>query len=576
MEELNLPESGIGAYLFERNPTPMIIFNRDTLDVIKVNKAAIEQYGYSRKEFTNLNIKQIRPREEIPKLIQGLDETAPQDQNDTYRHLTKEGKQIYVQVRAKQLDWDDQNLQLAVLHDITEEIEVKIRSQQAESLAQLGWWTYEVKNNRVLWSEKLYEIFDVDKNSFEATLESFFELVHPDDRDKLDTILKQVQQNAQTFDYTLRALDSNGQVTHLKCSAQGIFDGENSLLRVNGIAQDVTEQVRTQRELEKRSQAIASSMDGISLLNADGEFIYMNQAHADIYGYDSPDELLGKTWRVLYRDTDSTYFEENVLPQIEQEGWWRGEAEGKRRDGTIFPQEVSLSSTADDGLICVVRDITMRKKHEQETRQALKEKETLLEEIHHRVKNNLAVVTSILELQKFEPVESVEKLIEDTQSRIQSIATIHEKLYQSETLSDVDVSEYIEEFSEVVAASFNSAQKNINITKDLQKYNLDTRRAVPLGLIINELLSNAFKHGFAGIAKGEIRITLEINEKEVVLTVADNGHPLPNNFSVEDSQSMGMSLIKTLTRQLEGTYNIKQNEWTIFEIRFPAVISEDL
>ncbi len=145
MEEINLPESGIGTFLFEHNPTPMIIFNRDSLDIKKVNKAAIERYGYSRKEFTNLNIKQIRPEEDIPKLIQGLDETASQDQNDTYRHLTKEGELIYVQVQAKQLNLKSQHLQLAVLHDITEEVEAKIRSQQAESLARLGWWTYEVK-----------------------------------------------------------------------------------------------------------------------------------------------------------------------------------------------------------------------------------------------------------------------------------------------------------------------------------------------------------------------------------------------------------------------------------------------
>ncbi|HKK89090.1 MAG TPA: PAS domain S-box protein [Saprospiraceae bacterium] len=333
--------------------------------------------------------------------------------------------------------------------------------------------------------------------------------------------------------------------------------------------QDITEQARTRQELEKSSQAIASSMDGISRLNPDGKFVYLNRAFASLYGYSSPDELLDETWKILYRESDSEYFEENVLPQIIREGRWRGETVGKRKNGSIFYQEVSLSSTADGGMICVVRDITERKEYQQKTEQALKEKKTLLKEVHHRVKNNLSIISSLLELKKFEPVESVEALIEDTQSRINSISLIHEKLYQSKTLSDVDVREYIEEFSEVILTSFNSDQKNIVVNKDLQSFNLNTRRAVPLGLIVNELLSNAFKHGFSGVNKGKIQITLEVNEKIVVLKVANNGHSLPENFSIEDHQSLGMTLVKSLSNQLEGTCSVSQTGWTTFEIKFP-------
>jgi len=333
--------------------------------------------------------------------------------------------------------------------------------------------------------------------------------------------------------------------------------------------QDLTERINTLQELENRSQAISSSMDGISMLNSDGKFEYMNNAFANIYGYNSPDELLDETWKVLYRESDSAYFEENVLPQIMCEGRWRGETVGKRKNGSIFYQEVSLSSTADNGMICVVRDITERKEYQQKTEQALQEKKTLLKEVHHRMKNNLSIVSSLLELKKYEPVESVKELIEETQSRINSISLIHEKLYRSETLSEVNVRDYIEEFSAIVLTSFNSDQKNITVRKDLQPFNLKTRRAVPLGLIINELLSNAFKHGFAGLNSGHIDITLDVNENEVILKVSNNGNSLPEDFSIEDRQSMGMTLIKTLTRQLEGSYNVTQNGRTVFEIRFP-------
>lgn len=362
----------------------------------------------------------------------------------------------------------------------------------------------------------------------------------------------------------------DGSVFTAKVTPCKFMIGDKPIVHV--YIQDLTERINTQQDLEKRSQAISASMDGISMLNSNGKFEYLNNAFSSIYDYNSPDDLLGKTWKVLYRDSDARYFENNVLPQILREGRWRGETIGKRKNGSIFPQEVSLSSTADGRMICVVRDITERKEYQQKTEQALQEKKTLLKEVHHRVKNNLSIVSSLLELKKFEPVESVEELIEETQSRINSISLIHEKLYQSETLSEVNVRDYIEEFSAIVLTSFNSDQKNITVKKDLQPFNLKTRRAVPLGLIINELLSNAFKHGFAGLNKGHLLITLEVNENEVVLKVSNDGNSLPEDFSIEDRQSMGMSLIKTLARQLEGTCKVTQNGWTVFEIRFPAVI----
>lgn len=169
---------------------------------------------------------------------------------------------------------------------------------------------------------------------------------------------------------------------------------------------------------------------------------------------------------------------------------------GKRKDGSTFPQEISLSSTDDGGMVCVVRDIAERKQQEKKTEQSLKEKEVLLEEIHHRVKNNLSVISSLLELQRFEPVESVDALIEDTQSRIKSIAKIHEKLYQSETLSDVNIKDYIEDFSDIVSDTFNSDQKAIAIVKDLQPFAVEITNAVPLDLLLTNCLPMRLSMGF--------------------------------------------------------------------------------
>lgn len=216
-----------------------------------------------------------------------------------------------------------------------------------------------------------------------------------------------------------------------------------------------------------------------------------------------------------------------------------------------------------------VREITQRKEHELQTEQSLEQKRTLLEEIHHRIKNNLAIISSILELQKQEPRESMKEVLEDTQARIQSIATIHEKLYQTDTLSDIDMQEYIRDFSDVVVRTFNSGQKDITIKKELDQFSLDIKKAVPVGLIVNELMSNAFKHGFADLEDGELRISLVTSEGEAVLSVSDNGHSLPENFSLDNSSSLGITLINTLATQLEGEVEVTQNGWTTFAVTFP-------
>jgi len=210
------------------------------------------------------------------------------------------------------------------------------------------------------------------------------------------------------------------------------------------------------------------------------------------------------------------------------------------------------------------------KNRTEELSQALAERDTLMRETHHRVKNNLAVIASILELQKFQPVESVEELIEDTQARIQSIAKIHEKLYQTETLSDIEVREYIEEFSEVLVKTFNSSQKDIRLRRDVEQFRLDIEKAVPLGLIINELLSNAYKHGFSNVQEGDIRIALKKEKGTATISVADNGKGLPANFSITNGESLGTTLIQTLADQLEGKIEVSQNGWTEFRISFPV------
>jgi PAS domain S-box-containing protein len=216
-----------------------------------------------------------------------------------------------------------------------------------------------------------------------------------------------------------------------------------------------------------------------------------------------------------------------------------------------------------------IRDISEQERHEIKMQQSLKEKQTLLAEIHHRVKNNLAIISGLLHLQQMEADKQLHPVLEDMQSRIKSIAMIHEKLYQTDSFSEIDMKEYVQDFTQMVENTYSSKQQKIEMKENLESFTLDITRAVPLGLILNELLNNAFKHGFSDTHNGEIRIILKKGPKEILLSVEDNGHPLPDDFSLENSGSLGMTLIKTLSSQLDGTIDISQDEWTTFKITFP-------
>ncbi|MGF1671946.1 MAG: sensor histidine kinase, partial [Balneolaceae bacterium] len=215
-----------------------------------------------------------------------------------------------------------------------------------------------------------------------------------------------------------------------------------------------------------------------------------------------------------------------------------------------------------------VREISERKKHEEEIDQSLKEKQILLQEIHHRVKNNLAIISSLLELQKDGVDDDVQEIFKETQSRIQSIALVHEKLYQSDTLAEINLSDYMSELTEVIASAYGSESRKVTLEKELDNMFINITDAVPLGLIFNELVNNSYKHAFKGRNDGVLKIKLKKDDTHCVLSVADNGNGLPHGFRIEEQQTLGMTLLTALTSQLEADINITSNGWTEFEIKF--------
>jgi PAS domain S-box-containing protein len=226
-----------------------------------------------------------------------------------------------------------------------------------------------------------------------------------------------------------------------------------------------------------------------------------------------------------------------------------------------------------EGMYGIQMDITERKRIEAEIRASLQEKEVLLQEIHHRVKNNLQVIASMLNLQSTTLADDqAQSALQESQNRVAAMATIHEKLYQSQNLARIDFGDYIRDLTAQLLSGYKGSAHNTLLDIVADDIWLDVNTAVPCGLILNELVSNALKHAFPH-RQPDSRITVQFHHvagNRVCLCVTDNGVGIPAHVNFQQTNSLGLQLLHTLTKQIGGSLEIENREGTIFKVTFPA------
>jgi two-component sensor histidine kinase/CheY-like chemotaxis protein len=333
-------------------------------------------------------------------------------------------------------------------------------------------------------------------------------------------------------------------------------------------------EVRRQRRLAESQLlltqfAVDKASMGITWTDAEGTVVYMNDFIKSNAGLAPVGDGVRKLWHLFPMLTADVW--QKLWNEVRSRGVAVTEIAVELPPTDRWQLELTLNHVEYEGrelAILYVRDVTEQRRAQEQLLLSLKEKEIMLKEIHHRVKNNLQIVSSLLSLQA--PTLTDPRAIDlfrDSQNRIRSMSLVHENLYQSENLAKVDFKEYLRNVTADLMRMYNV--NGVSITVESESVHLEIDTAVPVGLIVNELISNAFKHAFKGRNGGHVRVVLRNKPDSFVeIVIADDGVGFPEGFMPAKADSMGMHLIEGLTRQIDGTLQFQRGDGSTIVLTF--------
>ncbi|HWR25702.1 MAG TPA: PAS domain S-box protein [Methanosarcina sp.] len=469
---------------------------------------------------------------------------------------------------------------------------------EAQRMAHIGHWKWDILTDEAYWSDELYRIFGRDPQELAPTHEEYLSYVHPDDLEYVtDACNKAMEGKPCNIDH--RIILANGEERTVHKQFEVILNEENIPVQIKGIIQDITRRKKIEQELElseEKYRSFIQNFTGIAFqLDENMNLELMKGNVEEITGYSEEELVSRKLWKKIIETEDLPLFLFEEQEMKNSQFAFNGELDYRirSRDGKIkwvheIYQKIPGKDGKPDQYQGVIYDITERKKAEESlaTMEIARKKE-----IHHRIKNNLQVVSSLLDLQA-EKLSSIEffkgsevlETFRESQNRIISISMIHEKLHEEGIDNALNFSPYLERLVKNLFETYRLGDTDVELDMNLEEnifFDMDT--AVPLGLIVNEIVSNSLKYAFLDTERGTIKIKLcredyersrEYVKKEVqdgtnfILMVSDNGTGIPETINLENPDTLGVQLVTILVEQLGGELELKREPGTEFIIRF--------
>lgn len=382
---------------------------------------------------------------------------------------------------------------------------------------------------------------------------------------RYDVAVRMKNDTRMTIDFMIAPLRSEaGDITHLVSSAIDVSDRQSG-----------AEALR--RSEERFRCVVEAAPDGLAMVDRDGRLALVNSGMERLFGY-SRDEMIGQHIEMLmperYRGKHVGLRSHYMQAPTTRDMAGRRELYARRRDGSEFPVEIGLNALTTVGgehVLATIADVTKRKADQAMLERAVTEKTALLNEVHHRVKNNLQVICSLLNLQARGAVPEARAALDDSQNRVKAMALIHQLLYERSDFSSVQLGTYLGRLASLLREVLGEARARIALKVDLGKADIlmDLQRSVPCGLLVNELVTNAIKHAFPEDRQGTITIRAEqVSESSARIVVEDDGIGVPPDIEIGRVRSLGFQLMPLLVDQLGGKLRLLRDHGTRFELYF--------
>lgn len=610
--------------LLVESSTDMIFIVDSGGNFLFTNKAFKKCLGFSAAEIKKINgFSLVHPKDlaKVKKQFALLME-GKYVENMEYRYKTKNGSYLYLSNNATPIFDSSGNVIAAFgatreihqkksieqdLQKLNEELESKIDQRTKELLILNDQLTREIirhkqsqeslqkseEKYRTLVENAIDGIYILSPNGFEYVNPAFektfgfkaeevydkkfnfLDFIHPEDKSMMLEREKARKRGKKSpVSYTFRVITKTQELKYVEVDTIPL-PGER--LRILGILRDVTEREETElalRESEEKFKNLAEKSPNMIFINQDGRLVYVNKICEEIMGYKikefySPDfEFLNLIAPESREKAKKSFIQHMKTKDINPLEYTIITKKGKRIEAIITTKIILYKGKS--AILGIVTDISKRKRTEEQLKKALHDNKILLREIHHRVKNNMQIISSLLRLQARNiKNKKLHEAFKSCQNRIRSMALIHEKFYKSEDLARIELDRYIHDVAIHLFQTYGIDQDTVRLNMEMEVVHIDINKAVSLGLIINELLSNSLRHAFPDNKKGEIQIKLrKIFDGKIELVISDNGVGIPEDIDFSNTPSLGMLLVNDLVRQIDGQIDLKREGGTSFRITF--------
>lgn len=571
--------------MFERHRGVMLLIDPATGTVVDANPAAAEFYGYSRENLCGRNVTDINclPQHEV---AEAYHRAHRENQNRfVFPHRLASGAVRTVEVYSSPVDVQGRTLLFSIVHDITEREAAQTALQQSRERLQLalesarmGSWDWSLGDNTLIWDEFMYQLFGVRPDTFSSQWEGFFAAVLAEDRPAVQAAVTASIEGHADFETEYRVKWPDGAVRDIAARGEVYRDQAGKPVRMMGVCWDITRRKQMEESLRQSEERFRLLFEGNrdAIFWADavtGILTHCNAAAETLTGR-SRTQLVGQPQTILHPPEEKERYLEVFRDYASLGQNRRIEGDVIREDGSRVQVEITSSLAATGGhtfLQGIFRDITDRKQAEAAMLATLEEKTALLKEVHHRVKNNLQIISSLLGLEaRQQKDQKVLDAFRNTQDRVRSMALLHEMLYRSKNLARIDLSGYVQRLCEQLFRAIGGDPSRVRLEcRCAAAAEVGMDQAVPCGLIISELVSNALKYAFPEGRSGRITVELAFApDQRMVLTVADDGVGLPAGLDPAHASTLGLHLVSALTGQLMGTLEVERGRGTAFHLTF--------